>query len=154
MTDLAASGELVDLDGRDRVRTSADDVALRAQLVERFRREIGDRVRGGDIDQLVDEAIASFGSARVRTFIPILASRRARAHIRASASASPAATVDDRVAVTASDERGSPVAQAADTVLLNLAAGQFLMALDSSVMNVSIATVANDLAGGRRDEAG
>jgi MFS family permease len=34
---------------------------------------------------------------------------------------------------------------AATTVLLTLCAGQFLMALDSSVMNVSIATVANDL---------
>ncbi|HET6294247.1 MAG TPA: MFS transporter [Kribbella sp.] len=34
---------------------------------------------------------------------------------------------------------------ASRTVLLTLAAGQFLMALDSSVMNVSIATVANDL---------
>ena len=33
----------------------------------------------------------------------------------------------------------------AGTVLLTLAAGQFLMALDSSVMNVSIATVASDL---------
>lgn len=30
-------------------------------------------------------------------------------------------------------------------VLLTLASGQFLMALDSSVMNVSIATVAQDL---------
>ncbi|MFE1500823.1 MFS transporter, partial [Streptomyces albidoflavus] len=30
-------------------------------------------------------------------------------------------------------------------VLLTLAAGQFLMALDSSVMNVSIATVAEDV---------
>jgi hypothetical protein len=30
-------------------------------------------------------------------------------------------------------------------VLLTLASGQFLMALDSSVMNVSIATVADDL---------
>jgi hypothetical protein len=30
-------------------------------------------------------------------------------------------------------------------VLITLASGQFLMALDSSVMNVSIATVANDL---------
>ena len=30
-------------------------------------------------------------------------------------------------------------------VLLTLCAGQFLMALDTSVMNVSIATVANDL---------
>jgi EmrB/QacA subfamily drug resistance transporter len=36
-------------------------------------------------------------------------------------------------------------AAGAGTVLLALAAGQFLMALDSSVMNVSIATVADDL---------
>jgi EmrB/QacA subfamily drug resistance transporter len=36
-------------------------------------------------------------------------------------------------------------ATAAGAVLLTLAAGQFLMALDSSVMNVSIATVAEDL---------
>jgi EmrB/QacA subfamily drug resistance transporter len=35
--------------------------------------------------------------------------------------------------------------QAASVVLLTLCAGQFLMALDSSVMNVSIATVADDL---------
>jgi MFS family permease len=34
---------------------------------------------------------------------------------------------------------------ASGTVLLTLASGQFLMALDSSVMNVSIATVADDL---------
>ena len=34
---------------------------------------------------------------------------------------------------------------ASGAVLLTLASGQFLMALDSSVMNVSIATVANDL---------
>jgi MFS family permease len=37
------------------------------------------------------------------------------------------------------------VASASGTVLLTLASGQFLMALDSSVMNVSIATVASDL---------
>src|SRR5215469_382871 len=37
------------------------------------------------------------------------------------------------------------VAQGASTVLLALCAGQFLMALESSVMNVSIATVADDL---------
>ena len=36
-------------------------------------------------------------------------------------------------------------AKGASVVLLTLAAGQFLMALDSSVMNVSIATVADDL---------
>ena len=34
---------------------------------------------------------------------------------------------------------------AAGIVLLTLAAGQFLMTLDSSVMNVSIATVAEDV---------
>jgi EmrB/QacA subfamily drug resistance transporter len=39
----------------------------------------------------------------------------------------------------------SAAATAAGTVLIALAAGQFLMALDSSVMNVSIATVAEDL---------
>jgi MFS family permease len=37
------------------------------------------------------------------------------------------------------------VAKGASAVLLTLCAGQFLMALDSSVMNVSIATVADDL---------
>ncbi|MCL8208924.1 MAG: MFS transporter, partial [Actinomycetia bacterium] len=36
-------------------------------------------------------------------------------------------------------------ARGANQVLLTLAAGQFLMTLDSSVMNVSIATVAEDL---------
>src|ERR671911_2851386 len=35
--------------------------------------------------------------------------------------------------------------RAAGGVLVTLAAGQFLMALDSSVMNVSIATVAEDV---------
>ena len=38
-----------------------------------------------------------------------------------------------------------PAAKGAGVVLLTLCAGQFLMALDSSVMNVSIATVADDL---------
>lgn len=42
-------------------------------------------------------------------------------------------------------EAKSQAATAAGTVLLTLAAGQFLMTLDSSVMNVSIATVAEDL---------
>src|SRR3954453_9758480 len=37
------------------------------------------------------------------------------------------------------------VAQAGSTVLITLAAGQFLMTLDSSVMNVAIATVAEDV---------
>jgi MFS family permease len=40
---------------------------------------------------------------------------------------------------------GARAAAASGTVLLTLASGQFLMALDSSVMNVSIATVAADL---------
>src|SRR3954462_4577885 len=44
-----------------------------------------------------------------------------------------------------SDESSGRAAQGAGTVLLTLCAGQFLMALDSSVMNVSIATVADDL---------
>jgi MFS family permease len=44
-----------------------------------------------------------------------------------------------------SEESNGRAAQAASAVLLALCAGQFLMALDSSVMNVSIATVAQDL---------
>ncbi len=44
--------------------------------------------------------------------------------------------------VDATDEQ---IAKGASAVLLTLCAGQFLMALDSSVMNVSIATVADDL---------
>ena len=40
---------------------------------------------------------------------------------------------------------GTAVAQAASTVLITLGAGQFLMTLDSSVMNVAIATVAEDV---------
>ena len=39
----------------------------------------------------------------------------------------------------------SAAAAGAQVILLTLAAGQFLMALDSSVMNVSIATVAEDV---------
>src|SRR3954471_16523089 len=39
----------------------------------------------------------------------------------------------------------SPAARGSQIVLLTLATGQFLMALDSSVMNVSIATVAEDV---------
>src|SRR6188474_1233523 len=42
-------------------------------------------------------------------------------------------------------ERKGAAQSAAGIVLLTLCAGQFLMALDSSVMNVSIATVADDL---------
>jgi MFS family permease len=42
-------------------------------------------------------------------------------------------------------DTSEPGAGAAGIVLLTLAAGQFLMTLDSSVMNVSIATVANDV---------
>ncbi|MGE5225853.1 MAG: MFS transporter [Planctomycetaceae bacterium] len=48
--------------------------------------------------------------------------------------------------MSATGERSTTTAaSAAGVVLLTLAAGQFLMALDSSVMNVSIATVAKDL---------
>ena len=43
------------------------------------------------------------------------------------------------VAVPSTRDRGAAL------VLLTLAAGQFLMTLDSSVMNVSIATVAKDV---------
>jgi hypothetical protein len=47
----------------------------------------------------------------------------------------------------ASNVRAPAEAAATDSgsVLITLASGQFLMALDSSGMNVSIATVANDL---------
>jgi hypothetical protein len=38
-----------------------------------------------------------------------------------------------------------PVGSRSRLVLLTLASGQFLMTLDSSVMNVSIATVARDV---------
>ena len=48
------------------------------------------------------------------------------------------------MAVGSNAERGDG-ATAAGTVLATLAAGQFLMTLDSSVMNVSIATVAKDV---------
>jgi MFS family permease len=44
-----------------------------------------------------------------------------------------------------SGDGGRVAATAAGTVLLTLATGQFLMTLDSSVMNVSIATVAKDV---------
>jgi len=40
---------------------------------------------------------------------------------------------------------GATAGGTARIVLLTLAAGQFLMTLDSSVMNVSIATVAHDV---------
>src|SRR4051812_46322929 len=46
-----------------------------------------------------------------------------------------------RMAIDAQERQ----ATAGAVVLLTLAAGQFLMTLDSSVMNVSIATVANDV---------
>ena len=51
----------------------------------------------------------------------------------------PSVTVDTR------DSSNAQAATGAGVVLLTLCAGQFLMALDSSVMNVSIATVAKDL---------
>jgi MFS family permease len=47
--------------------------------------------------------------------------------------------------VTAAENSSSRAAGGATVVLLTLAAGQFLMTLDSSVMNVSIATVAEDV---------
>jgi EmrB/QacA subfamily drug resistance transporter len=46
---------------------------------------------------------------------------------------------------TATEAAPSAAASGATVVLLTLAAGQFLMTLDSSVMNVSIATVAKDV---------
>jgi EmrB/QacA subfamily drug resistance transporter len=53
---------------------------------------------------------------------------------------------DKTASVAAGAGAGQPDAKAAaGLVLLTLASGQFLMALDSSVMNVSIATVAEDV---------
>src|ERR1700756_5817356 len=43
------------------------------------------------------------------------------------------------------EERSASAASASGLILLTLASGQFLMTLDSSVMNVSIATVAKDV---------
>jgi MFS family permease len=48
-------------------------------------------------------------------------------------------------ALTSVAAKAAAPAQGATVVLLTLAAGQFLMTLDSSVMNVSIATVAKDV---------
>ena len=48
-------------------------------------------------------------------------------------------------AATVTGDAGGKGKTAAGTVLMALAAGQFLMILDSSVMNVSIATVAEDV---------
>src|SRR5271154_6243137 len=47
--------------------------------------------------------------------------------------------------VTSGSTVTKTAAAGAQVILLTLAAGQFLMALDSSVMNVSIATVAEDV---------
>jgi MFS family permease len=47
--------------------------------------------------------------------------------------------------VSSAVNKGSAAAAGSSLVLLTLAAGQFLMTLDSSVMNVSIATVAKDV---------
>ncbi|HEX5470077.1 MAG TPA: hypothetical protein VFW80_13650 [Gaiellaceae bacterium] len=47
--------------------------------------------------------------------------------------------------MTAVAAKAASPARGATIILLTLAAGQFLMTLDSSVMNVSIATVAKDV---------
>ena len=47
--------------------------------------------------------------------------------------------------MTATATAGGEAGTAGGTILLTLAAGQFLMTLDTSVMNVSIATVAHDV---------
>jgi MFS family permease len=47
--------------------------------------------------------------------------------------------------IAATGDARAAVARGSGMVLLTLASGQFLMALDSSVMNVSIATVADDV---------
>jgi MFS family permease len=52
---------------------------------------------------------------------------------------------EEAVAVTAGPQTATEQSAAAGVVLLTLATGQFLMTLDSSVMNVSIAQVAADI---------
>jgi MFS family permease len=54
-------------------------------------------------------------------------------------------SLGDADAMTAGATKGTAAAAAGGVVLTTLAAGQFLMTLDSSVMNVSIATVAKDV---------
>jgi MFS family permease len=55
------------------------------------------------------------------------------------------AAAGDEAAPVSADATEVPVKRGAGLVLLTLASGQFLMTLDSSVMNVSIATVAKDV---------
>ena len=47
--------------------------------------------------------------------------------------------------MTAAPIASSAAAKASGVVLLTLAAGQFVMALDTTVMNTAIATVAKDV---------
>src|SRR5690348_13690569 len=61
--------------------------------------------------------------------------------VRFSGGASAMRVVSKRIAITISDVR----AASGKLMLRTLAAGQFLMTLDSAVMNVSIATVAKDV---------
>ncbi len=56
-----------------------------------------------------------------------------------------AARHDEAVASAAVNQTSERATRASAIVLLTLASGQFLMTLDSSVMNVSIATVAKDV---------
>src|SRR6266487_6100185 len=55
------------------------------------------------------------------------------------------AAAGDEAAPVSADAAEVPVKRGAGLVLLTLASRQFLMTLDSSVMNVSIATVAKDV---------
>src|SRR5687767_15903473 len=69
---------------------------------------------------------------------------RLRAHRRRTIG--PARTAGSVTEAAMSTETpADPATGRAGTVLMTLAAGQFLMTLDSSVMNVSIATVAKDV---------
>jgi hypothetical protein len=51
---------------------------LRQQLTE----EYGDTVPRERIDEVAQQALGEFGSARVRDFVPVLAWRRARHQLR------------------------------------------------------------------------
>jgi hypothetical protein len=55
------------------------DVSLLARVIEReLRAEFGVQLDQAEIERLGMEALERFGDARIRTFIPILATRAAR----------------------------------------------------------------------------
>src|SRR5271154_859135 len=84
---------------------------------------------------------------------PLLPARRNHARPPAAGPLAPEDALPDittslitvRLGTVSGSTMTKSAAAGAQVILLTLAAGQFLMALDSSVMNVSIATVAEDV---------